>query len=161
MALKILQLQQDGRSDCLCSQRADELQARGERSAGGEDVVDEQHSNSGGQLVACFDCRRTVFEVVVNPRSGDRQFAGFAQRHKARARQGGCDTGEDESARLDSCYNIELSGKRLNHEFGRPAQRPGISQQRRNVLELDALGRVVRNDANKRAQAGKIISHAP
>src|SRR5690606_16414451 len=110
----------------VAAESLDELHARGERAAGGEHVVDEQHTGSGGQVVVHLDGRGAVFEGVVDGCRGAGELPRLADRDESDAGGDGRGPGEQESARLDAGDDVEGAGERLDDRLGGRAQRLAV-----------------------------------
>ena len=86
----------------------DELDAGGQRAAGGQDVVDDEHPLARPQRVGVqLEGGRSVLEGVVGRDRGPGQLAGLAHRDDADAGPDRHGRGEQEAARLHADHDVE------------------------------------------------------
>ena len=102
----------------------EQLMRRGQRPAGREHVVHEQHPRAGGEVVVHLDRRLAVLERVRDGCRRPRQLAGLAHRNQAHARGDRDRAREQEPARLDPRDDVERARERRGERVDRGAQAP-------------------------------------
>src|SRR5262245_59228437 len=144
----------EGQPGNLCAQRFGQLYAGVGGTAGGQQVVYDNHLLPG--LDGIFmDLQRiqAVFQLIAPLDSLRRKFAGFADRNKAGVQTVGQSRTKDETARFDGQDRIDLGvevmlGKRVD-ERGKAHL---VLEQGGDVVEQDAFLGEVRDLANQRLQ---------
>ncbi|KNC24648.1 hypothetical protein FF38_03538, partial [Lucilia cuprina] len=128
-------LHEHGGSRQLQPQLVHELLPRAKGAAGREDVVDEQHARSRGEVGAHLDLGRAVLERVGDRRRGPRQLPRLPDRRHTDAGRDRDGSGEHETAGLDARDDVEAPRERLHDGIHHRAQGDGVGQQRRDVAE--------------------------
>lgn len=153
-ALQEGQFDQDGDADHLSAERFDEAGAGLHRSAGRQDVVDQQDAIAGLDGVGVnLEDIGPVFEGVSLAASRCGKLSGFADRNEAR-RKVPCDGGsEDEPARLGAGDDLDVHrAEGLREVLDREGQAGLIAEHRGDVLEDDPRFREVGDVADQVSQ---------
>ena len=103
----------------------------------------------------------SVFEVVLDSIGCRGKLARLSNRNEADSELVGQGRAEHEATRLDAYDGVDrFSVERLRHELNAGAEGFDVGEERRDVLEEDALLREVRHVADARAQVAQaIIAH--
>jgi len=144
-AFEEIELHGEGQAGNFSAQLIDEFHGCFHGSAGGQEVVDEDHALAWLDCVRVnLECVRTVFEIVCDTGYSRGKFAGLADGNKPGVEPIGEGRAEDESAGLDAEDEVDalleiVSGKGVDH-FGEAGL---VFKQRGDVVEEDAgLGKV-------------------
>ena len=144
-AMQELELDQE---ECRARPRAeflDQLDRRGRRAAGRQQVVDQHHPLARRQRVGeHFHGRFAVLQRVGNGVGLPGQLAGLAHRDETHAQLVGQRRAEDEAARVDADHLVHLLPVDCgDHTIDREIEQCWISENWSDVLENDAgLGKV-------------------
>jgi len=139
-AVEEREIDEHGDADDVGVERFDEFTASLHGSAGGEEIVNEQHALAGVDGVEMnLDAVAAVFEVVGRAGGFGGELAGLADGDEAGGeglRDGGA---EDEAAGLgadDEVYMLAAVG--VGHELDGEGEGARVAKERREVLEADA-----------------------
>ena len=103
-------------------------------------------------------CVGAVFQVVALFVGVKREFAFFANGDEAGTEPQGSSSGEDKSSRVDADDLVDGSGRvRFNESVHSPSKQGGVSENGRDVFELDARFGKVGNVANGRRQISNVL----
>lgn len=139
------QFDDEGHLQEVAAEAFDQFDRGGRGSAGGEDVVDEEHLLAGADGV---DVHRegvgAVFEAVAFLEGVEGQFALLADGDDARTEAEGDGGGEEEAAGVDAGDEIDLAWfPRADEVVDAGGEEGGVGEERGDVLELDpGLGEV-------------------
>src|SRR5690606_22025392 len=141
------QVDHEGGGDDLAARFLDEVDGRVRRSAGRDQIIDQQYLVSAADGIGVdLDGVDAVLEAVLLADRLPRQLALLADRHEAAAEFVGDGAAEDEAARLDARNMVDLATQERPYEFvDRGAEADRIGYERGDVAELDAGLGVVRD----------------
>ena len=95
------QLDKDGHADRITTQLTDDIERRGDRPSGSEQVVDQQDPRTRSHRVAVdFQCVRGILELVLARHLVCRELAEFADRDEPCAELIGDRSAKNKSPRL-------------------------------------------------------------
>src|SRR5580704_15078996 len=144
-ALQKVEFDREGQSCNVSSELLNQLYRGFHRSAGRQQIVDEDHILAGlNRIEMNFQRIGAVFQVVSHASHGRRQLARLAYRYKSRIETISERRAEDEAASLDAEDEVDIfadvmRGQGINHL----REANPVFQQRRDVVKEDArLGEV-------------------
>src|SRR5438128_3439513 len=145
------QLQQKGQPDDLPAELAHQVDRRGGRSAGREQVVHDKHPLAHRNRVPVHRQRvGAILQIILDLEDVGRQLAGSPDRHEAGVELKRQRSAQDKPARLDA---DDLGHVAVPVERGEvsddAAERPAVLEQRRDVIEQDPGFGEIRNLTNE------------
>jgi hypothetical protein len=139
------------------------LTGGGERAAGGQQIIHQEHVGAGVETVDVHvQLGAAVFKIVLHLVRAVRQLPRFAQRHERFVhlqRQG---RREQKATRLRRRHGVDWPAPiMLQHQPDRFLKCRRVRQQRRDILEQDARLGKIRDVADKAGQVHKrlVIGH--
>jgi hypothetical protein len=149
-AMQKVQLDEKGDFQDLRADFFKQCGGGGGGSASGEEIINQDNAAAGFNGVNVNgDGVRAVFEIVILFVNLERQLAFFANGHKTgfEAQRGG--GGKDEAAGINADDGIHGAGFVIaDEEINAAGEKLGIGQDRRDVLELNAGLRKIRDVAD-------------
>ncbi len=132
------------------------LRGRHRCAAGGDEIVDQEDALLLADRVGVdLHFVDAVFERVGDANGFVRELALLADRHEAGGQLMCHGAAEDEAPRLDARDLVDAAARiRIDQLVDRPAERPRVAEQRRDVPEHDAGFRVVRDRADRGLEIG-------
>src|SRR5215831_5293070 len=139
-ALQELQFNHERQSDDVSAERFDQLDHGFGRAAGREQVVGNDHVVAFADRVSVnLERVPAIFQVVAVAFDLRGQLLRLADRHEASAQMVGQRRGEDETARLDADYAIDISAAEMfDGPVDHGAQPFGVFEQCGYVVEENA-----------------------
>src|SRR6267378_2424816 len=133
------ELDEERETDDLTLELLHKLDRAGHGAAGGEQVVDDQHTRAGfHRVLVHLERRGAVLEVVLDAHHVAGQLAKFADRDESHAELVSDRRREDEPARLHSDDDVDLLRADLREQpVDRRRERITVLEERSNVLEED------------------------
>src|ERR1700704_4240462 len=155
------ELYQERKPDDLAFQLLHELDGARNRAAGGEEIIDDEHTSSRlDRILVHLEGRRAVLEVVLHADHVGRQLAELADRHEPDAELVGDRSREDEAAGLHADDGVDLLVADLREEpvdCGR--ERIAVLEESGDVLEEDPRLRKIGDVADTAPEILRLHGH--